>query len=450
MTKEELLTKKVAMICLGCDKNTVDAEKMMYLLKQFGFEFVSDISQAQIAIVNTCAFILPSKTESIEKILEVAEYKAENLEKLIVTGCLSQRNYDEVKNSIPEIDAMIRLKDNEKIVEIIAQLYNFDGKIKLKEKAPNRVVSTPNHYAFLKIADGCNNFCAYCTIPFIRGRFKSVPPECLIEEAKALVNQGVKELILVAQDVTNYGTDLFGSPRLVELIQSLLKIKNLEWIRLHYCYPHLISDKLLNEIDNNPKVCKYLDIPLQHISNDILKNMNRKDTQNDICTLLDKIKVLKNPVSIRSTFIIGFPGERRNDNQKLIEFLQKYKLDNVGFFTYSRESNTKAGKMNNQIFEFVKKHRLHKVQKVQQQILIENQTSKIGKIFKAICDSENISTNIQNGQIMYEYIFRTEYNSVSVDTICLVRTNKKLKVGSFYNIKITGLNTIDLVAELVD
>ena len=457
MTKEELLKKKVALISLGCDKNTVDAEKMMYLLKQYGFEFVSDISQANIAIVNTCAFILSSKTESINKILEVAEYKNENLEKLIVTGCLTQRSYDEVEKSIPEIDALVRIKNNDKIVDVICGLYGVLETPKLKLKEPNRVLSTPAHYAFLKIADGCNNFCSYCTIPFIRGRFKSTPIECLLEEAKALANNGVKELILVAQDVTNYGSDLYGSPQLVTLIQELSKIKKIKWIRLHYCYPNLITDELLNEINTNPKVCKYLDIPLQHISNEILKNMNRKDTKEDIEALLDKIRAVNSNIAIRSTFIIGFPGEKRSQNYELIDFLKKYKLDNVGFFTYSREDNTKAGRMSNQVFEFVKNHRLKKVEAVQQQIMLEKQSQYIGKTMEAICDSrddkahyEQYANNYQNGQYIYNYVFRTQYQSVGVDTIVFVRSPKMLEVGEFYNIKITGLLDIDLVGEIVD
>lgn len=438
--KEELLKKKIALITLGCDKNTVDAEKMMYLLSNYGFKFVSDVSQANIAIVNTCAFILDSKTESVNKILEVSAYKNQNLEKLIVTGCLPQRYYDEVEKSIPEIDALVRLKNNDKIVDIICGLFGVLESFKIKTKAPNRVLSTPSHYAFLKIADGCNNFCSYCTIPFIRGRFKSTPMECLIEEAKALAKNGVKELILVAQDVTKYGTDLYGSPQLVSLIKELSKIKKIEWIRLHYCYPNLITDELLNEIETNPKVCKYLDIPLQHISNNILKNMNRKDTAEDIKFLLTKIKNLSKPISIRSTFIVGFPGETRKDVQELINFLQTFKLDNVGFFTYSREENTKAAKMKNQVPEFIKKHRLKKVQTVQQQILQENQKNKIGKIYRAICDE-------LDGE---NYIFRTEGNSVSVDTICLVKSKKPLTVGEFYNIKIIAINQIDLIAEIFE
>ncbi|MBQ0017005.1 MAG: 30S ribosomal protein S12 methylthiotransferase RimO [Clostridiales bacterium] len=446
MTKSELLKKKVAVISLGCDKNTVDAEKMMYLLSSYGFEFVSEIEKANIAIVNTCAFILSSKTESIDKLMEVASYKNQNLEKLICTGCLPQRYYDEI-NSIPEVDAVVRIKNNEKIVDIICALYGVEKDDKIKQKAPNRLLSTPSHYAFLKIADGCNNFCSYCTIPFIRGRFKSTPIEEIIDEAKALVKNGVKELILVAQDVTNYGTDLYGSPKLVELIKELSKIKNLEWIRLHYCYPYLITDELLNEIDNNDKVCKYLDIPLQHIQTHILKDMNRKETREDIERLIEKIRSLKHEVSIRSTFIVGFPGETHKDIESLCEFLEKYKLDNVGFFTYSREQNTKAYKLPHQILEFVKKHRLKKVQEVQEKIMLEKQNNKIGKTYKVICDE--VLDNVYCNSSENTYILRSEYSSVDVDTVCIVKTSEKLNVGEFYNIKITNLDGIDLVGKVI-
>lgn len=442
MTKQQLLSKKVALITLGCDKNTVDAEKMMYLLSSYGFNFTSEIEQANIAIVNTCAFIESSKKESIDKILETAQLKNFNLEKLIVTGCLPQRYYDDV-NSMPEVDACVRLKNNEKIIDIICGLYGVENNYSIKLKQPKRMLSTPKHYAFLKIADGCNNFCSYCTIPFIRGRYKSVPPVDIIDEAKALVKQGVKELILVAQDVTNYGTDLFGSPQLVPLLKELSKIKKLEWIRLHYCYPHLITDELLTEIDTNPKICKYLDIPLQHISTDILKSMNRKESGEDIKILLDKIRKLKNYVSVRSTFIVGYPGETKKDFNQLLNFLVEYKLDNVGFFTYSREQNTKAYKLPHQILERTKQKRLNEVQQLQHNILLQNQQNKIGAILKAVCD------DIVCDESGLTYVLRTEYNSVDVDTLCFVKSKIPLKIGEFYKIKITDCYDIDLIGEVV-
>lgn len=442
MTKQQLLSKQVALITMGCDKNTVDAEKIMYLLSSYGFKFTNDIEKAHMAIINTCAFIESSKQESIDKILETAQLKNNHLEKLIVTGCLSQRYYDDV-NNMPEVDACVRLKNNDKIIDVICGLYGVENNYSLKLKQPKRVLSTPKHYAFLKIADGCNNFCSYCSIPFIRGRYKSVAPADIIEEAKALVKQGVKELILVAQDVTNYGTDLFGSPQLVPLLKELSKIKKLEWIRLHYCYPHLITDELLAEIDLNPKICKYLDIPLQHISNNILKSMNRKETAEDVKTLLNKIKNLNNQVSIRSTFIVGYPGESRKDFNELLNFLKEYKLDNVGFFAYSREQNTKAYKLPHQILHRTKQKRLNTAQKLQNEILLQNQQQKIGQTVKAICDDIICD---ENG---LTYVMRTEYNSVDVDTLCFVKSQQQLTIGEFYNVKITDCLDIDLIGEII-
>lgn len=442
MTKEEVLKKKIALITLGCDKNTVDAERIMYLLSNNGFEFTNDISQAEIAIVNTCAFIQSSKNESVNKINEVAQYKQQKLEKLVITGCLSQRYYDEVKQ-MQGVDEVVRIKNNENIVNIIFALYGLSDIPNKKIKNLDRIISTPSHYAFLKIADGCNNFCSYCTIPFIRGRYKSIPMECLIEEAKALAKMGIRELILVAQDVTNYGSDIYAKPSLVELLKGLSKIKGIEWIRLHYCYPHLIDDKLLDEISTDPKICKYLDIPLQHISNNILQSMNRKDTKESITALLDKIKKLPNKISIRSTFIVGYPGERTRDFNELMEFLKEYRLDNVGFFTYSREKNTKAYKMPHQVLEFVKKSRLKKVEKLQLQIMLENQQARVGQTINCVCEELLES---QNGVFIYQ--MRSEYNSVDVDTLVLVSTQNRLQIGGFYPVKITGIQNIDLVGEI--
>lgn len=441
MTREELLNKKVAMISLGCDKNTVDAERMLYLISNYGFNITNDLNEASIVIINTCAFILDARKESIDKIFEVLNLKSYNVEKVIVTGCLPQKNYDDVVKLIPEVDAFVRIKNNEKIVDIIKGLYGVEDNTKIKLNKLNRVQSTPKNYAYLKIADGCNNFCSYCTIPFIRGRYKSVPMEDIVEEAKSLVSNGVKELILVAQDVTNYGVDLYGQLKLVELLQRLSKIKNLKWIRLHYCYPNLITDELLQEINNNDKVCKYLDIPLQHISNSVLKNMNRKDTKESIEALINKIKRMSNKIAIRSTFIVGFPKESRKDFKELKNFISTYKLDNVGFFTYSREENTKAYYMKGQVLNFVKKHRLKEIQRLQHNILIENQQSYVGKILNCVCE-DKLEDNI--------YQFRSEYNSPNVDTVIYVKSDKPLTLNEFYNVSITGVINDDLEGEIYE
>lgn len=441
MTKDELLKKKFSMICLGCDKNRVDGEKIRFLLEHYGFNYTDNILEANFAIINTCAFIGDAKEESINSILEVAEYKKQGLEKLIVTGCLAQRYCDEIKNGIPEIDAVVRLKNNYKIVDVVKGLYGLDITKKDNKKTKNlpRVLSTPSHYAYLKIADGCNNCCSYCTIPQIRGRYASALPKDIIKEAKQLVNNGVKELILVAQDVTNYGLDLFGKPVLVELIKELSKIKKLKWIRLHYCYPNLITDELLNEIATNPKVCKYLDIPMQHASSNVLKMMNRKDTLEDYDTLLEKIRNLPEFIAVRSTFIVGFPGENKTDFNILKNFLQKQKLQCVGFFKYSREEHTVAHDLPHQVGEKTKQLRYNEIAELQQYLMLQSQQNFVEKNMIAVCERQQDDI----------YIFRNQYNSPNIDTVIYVQSKKPLKIGEFYKIKITALEGIDLKGEIV-
>lgn len=443
MTKEELKKKKFYIIQLGCDKNRVDGEKMAFLLQNYGLEQVQIAEDANILIVNTCAFIKSAKEESIDYILSAIDCKSQNCEKVVVSGCFAQRYYEEAKKGFPEVDAVIRLKNNEKIVDVIKGLYGVEDSFtkKIKANALARNISTPNHYAYLKIADGCNNCCAYCTIPKIRGRFISVPVEEIYKEAKALVKNGVRELILVAQDVTNYGADLYGKPKLVELIKTLSKIRKLKWIRLHYCYPNLITDELLDEISNNKKVCKYLDIPMQHASDNILKAMNRRDTLEEYEKLLNKIHNLNHFVAVRSTFIVGFPGETPKDFDYLIEFLERQKMQYVGFFKYSREEYTSAYQMPHQVRESTKEERLLTAQAHQENIMLESQKRFVGKT--VLCVLEKIYDNKM-------LALRNQYNSPGVDTLVFVHDyKKKVRVGEFYKVKITGLDGIDLVGEII-
>lgn len=440
LTKEELLKKKFSMICLGCDKNRVDAEKIRFLLSNYGFEYTQDISTADFAIINTCAFIGDAKQESINTILEVAQLKTNKLQKLIVTGCLAQRYFEQIKQGMPEIDAVVRLKNNDKIVDVVKGLYGFLQPEKpAKTKCLPRVLSTPSHYAYLKISDGCNNCCSYCTIPHIRGRYTSALPADIIAEAKQLVKSGVTEIILVAQDVTNYGADLFGKPVLVELIRELSQIKKLKWIRLHYCYPNLITDELLNEIVTNPKICKYLDIPMQHASTDVLKAMNRKDTLQNYNELLNKIRNLPEFIAVRSTFIVGFPGETKQDFNTLKTFLLNQKMQYVGFFKYSREENTVAHNLPHQVTEKTKQNRYNQIAELQQQLMLQSQQNFVGQTMLAVCEQ-------QQGQT---YILRNQYNSPNIDTCIYVNSNKPLKIGEYYKIKITGLEGIDLKGEIL-
>ena len=426
MDINELKNKKVSAISLGCDKNRVDLEKMLYNIKEFGFNVSPLVEEAQIVIVNTCAFIQPAVVEAIETVLEAVHKKELGVEKVIVTGCLFSRYGEEIKNSLPMVDAYVDLKDNDKIVNIIAKLYDIDLNVEYKD---GRLLTSQPHFAFLKIADGCDNGCAYCTIPRIRGRYKSVPMESLIKEAKTLAKGGVKELILVAQDTTRYGIDLYGEYRLVELIRELSKIKELHWIRLHYLYVEMVTDELLDEIYNNPKVCKYIDVPFQHIDDNILKSMNRRSSEQDIRNFIEKIHTKYPEISVRSTFIIGLPGEGRKEFKKLLEFLKEARLDLVGFFPFCREEKTKAFYMKKQVSGFVKKRRLKKAQDVQEQIMTANSINKIGDNVEIIVDFFD--------DVEQYYVGRASNQSPDVDLFVLLDASSNVKPGEFYNVRIT-------------
>ena len=441
MTLDELKQKKVGIISLGCDKNRVDTEHILGLLTQYGFVITNSIEEANIIIVNTCSFIHDAKEESIEAILESINYKTQICEKVIVIGCLTTRSLAETKAELPLVDAFVKIKDNKNIIKIIEGLYSLDSGFKPVNLPPNRIVSTPRHYAYLKISDGCNNACAYCTIPAIKGKYKSETMEDLLEEARGLVDLGVKELILVAQDVTRYGLDIYKTPKLVELIKELTKIEKLEWIRLHYCYPEMVSDELIAEIATNDKVCKYIDIPLQHINDKVLANMNRKSTRSKVITLINKIRSANPNIAIRSTFIVGFPGETHKQFKELCNFLIEYKLNYVGFFTYSKEERTVAYNMKKQLPKAVKNARLKKVQKLQSKVLEAHNLQQIGKKCIVLCESV-----IEPAKY---YVSRREQNSPEVDTLVYIKTDRILKPGEFYKIKITNIIGYDLEGELL-
>lgn len=435
MMIEELRQKKVGFVSLGCDKNRVDLEKMIYNIKNFGIELIDNPSKANIIIVNTCAFLESARMEAIENILEMSDYKSNgNLEKLIVTGCLNELNYSDLAESLPEVDKFVNIKDNDKIVEIIAELYGININYNCID---DRILTTPKHYSFLKIAEGCNNFCTYCLIPYIRGRYKSEPIEKLVDNAKNLASKGVKELILVAQDVTKYGIDLYGKKMLVRLIQELSTIEDIKWIRLLYCYPEEIDDDLILEIKNNDKVLNYLDIPLQHISSNILKSMNRRGTYETICNLFDKLYSIIPNIAIRTTFILGFPNETQDDVELVKDFLNKYKLRNVGFFAYSREEGTKAFNLENQIDEETKIDRINQLAQVQYDIIQEINELELNKIYTMIVD-----------EVYDDYsVCRYYSQSPQIDTVVYV--NEKLEIGKFYDIKIVNKSDYDLEGERV-
>ena len=434
MTKEEILKKKVGFISLGCDKNRVDLEKMIYNIKLAGFEIANDPSIANIIIINTCSFLESSRLESIENILEMSGYKGKNLEKIIVTGCLNELKYSDLDSSLPEVDAFVNVKDNEKIVSIIFALYACNYQTQFES---GRTLTTPNHYAYIKISEGCNNFCSYCLIPYIRGRYKSREIEDIVNEAKSLSYNGVKELILVAQDVTKYGVDLYNKKELVTLIRKLTEIEGIKWIRLLYCYPEEIDDDLSDEIKVNPKVVKYLDIPLQHVSTRILKSMNRRSTKDKIITLFDKLKNEIPNIVIRTTFIIGFPDEKEEDFEEIVEFLKKYKLDNVGFFKYSREEGTRSYDFGNQIDEKLKEKRLEIASQVQYEIQKDLHYSMLNSICDVLIDESN-----------EDYSIGRYYGECpQIDGYIII--NEKLNAGEFYKIKITQITDYDLIGERI-
>ncbi|MBE7082459.1 MAG: 30S ribosomal protein S12 methylthiotransferase RimO [Clostridiales bacterium] len=426
MTLEELKEKKVSAISLGCDKNRVDLEKMLYNIKNFGFTVTENPLEAQIIIVNTCAFIGPAVSEAIENIIAVILEKQNRVEKVIVTGCLVNRYEAELKPRLTEVDAFVQVKDNDKIVDVILGLYNLSGKYKYKN---GRLITNLPHYAYLKIADGCDNGCAYCTIPRIRGRYRSTPMEELVVEAKDLAKQGVKELILVAQDITRYGIDIYDEYKLIPLIKELSKIKGIKWIRLHYCYPEMVTDELLKEIVTNPKVCKYIDVPMQHIDDKILKEMNRRSSEQDIRNLVANIKQNYPEIAIRTTFIVGFPGETRKQFNKLLDFLKEARLNNVGFFAYCKEEKTKAYFMKKQVSNFVKRRRLKKAQTVQEQVANALNIDIIGQAVDVIVDA-------YDDEVGY-YIGRTQQNSPEVDFVVLLEENPNIKYGEIFKAKIT-------------
>ena len=437
---------KVGMVSLGCDKNRVDSELILGSINKF-YEITNNPKDAEIIIINTCGFIESAKQESIDTILEMAEYKNTHKCKMIIaTGCLTQRYGDELLELIPEIDILMGVNDYMKLHKLIVDFIKTEQRVSsttYKDEGVNegeRVLTTNSHTAYLRIAEGCNNFCTYCIIPKIRGKFRSRTKESILAEANSLVNQGVKEIILIAQDLTNYGEDLYGNNQLHVLINELSEIEGLKWIRLLYCYPEEITDELIDVIANNPKVMKYLDLPIQHISNNILKMMARKTNKE---TIIDKIDLLRKKVpgiALRTSLIVGFPGETEEDFNELCSFLKDYKLDNVGVFTYSQEEGTAAAKLPNQIDEDVKIERKETLMNIQKGIVRDLNKLKIGNIYDTIID----------GSTGEYYIGRNYEMSPEIDGLVYVTKKKTLKKGDIIKVKITNVMEYDLVGDVWD
>lgn len=434
---------KVGMISLGCPKNQVDGEALLAKLAQAGYQIVNEIENSDVMIVNTCGFIEDAKREAIDTILEVAQYKEAGLiSAIVVTGCLAERYQDEILKEMPEVDAVIGIGANSDIVKVCDKALcgiktsNFPNKCYLPLDG-ERMLSTPPHWAYLKIAEGCDNRCAYCAIPGIRGDFRSRTIESVVDEAKSLVNRGVKEIILVAQDTTKYGQDLYGEYLLDKLLKELVKIDGLEWIRLFYCYPQRITDSLIDVIANEDKVCKYIDIPLQHSDATVLKNMNRVGDGNDYRVLLNKMREAIPGLALRTTFMVGFPGETDEQFENLCEFVKDMKFDKMGCFTFSPEEDTPAFDMKNQIDEDVKKRRQEVLMNVQFFITEASNKSRVGNVYKVIVDS------FADGK----YTGRSYMDSPEIDSGIIFTSNKELNIGDFVDVKITDFDGYDLIGE---
>lgn len=432
---------KVGMVSLGCDKNRIDSEILLGTISN-EYEITNDPKEADIIIVNTCGFIEKAKEESINTILEMAQYKTNYKCKLLIaTGCLTQRYGEELKNLMPEIDIMLGVNDYKKIHKLIREFIS-EQKTSLQVNYSDsninegkRILTTASQTAYLRIAEGCNNFCTYCIIPKIRGKFRSRNMENILKEAEGLSKQGVKEIILVAQDTTLYGSDIYGEKKLHILLKELAKIQGIEWIRVLYCYPEEIYEELVDEIASNKKVVKYLDLPIQHISSKILKRMGRKTNKEDIMEKIDLIRSKIKGINLRTSLIVGFPGEEEEDFEELKDFLKEYKLDKVGVFTYSREEGTPAAKMENQIDENIKEKREKTLMMIQRDISKEINQLKINNIYDILVEGYN-----------GEYYFGRNYEMIpEVDGKVFFKSENKIKNGEIVRVQIKSCTDYDLV-----
>lgn len=433
---------KIGAISLGCDKNRVDTEKMLSRLVGGGHTLVGSEEEADVIIVNTCAFIDKAKEESIDEILSaIAAKNAGKGKKVIVTGCLAQRYADTLKEEFPEVDAILGIADYDAILKTIEDVEDGEKVLNcanLDAFYSDRVLTTPYHYAYLKIADGCSNHCTYCAIPSIRGKYRSEKLEDLIREAKKLSDDGVKELILVAQDVTRYGTDFDGKPHLIELLDRLSKL-DFAWIRLLYLYPEMVDDALIEYVKNNDKIAKYMDIPLQHVDDDVLKRMNRRTNEKSIRELIAKLK--NAGIAVRTTFICGFPGETQRQFEKPEKFVKEVKFDYAGFFAYSREEGTPADKLDGHLDESVKEGRANKLRAIQEKIIKSRNKELVGSKIKVIYDDIDYDRQ--------KFVGRSQTQAPDIDNVTLFESDEEVRIGEFYDVEITGSDGIDLVGKVI-
>ena len=438
-----LKDKTVGVISLGCDKNRVDTEKMLSVIG--AKKLTNDLSEAQIVVINSCAFLESARKETLDTVFECDGYRRDGkLEKIVMTGCMPQKFIDELFDELTEVDVFLGTNDYDLLPESIEEAYrgkrvNYVGKEKKVFARKDRVVTTPLHYAYLKIADGCNNRCTYCLIPSIRGRYRSEREEDLLREAEGLGE--IAELILVAQDITRYGEDLYGKPSLCELIRKLTALDNVRSVRLLYCYPDVISDELIDEIAANEKVIKYIDIPLQHADDRILKRMNRKGTREQYLALIGKLREKIPDIAIRSTFIAGFPGETEENFANLVSFLDEAKLNNAGFFAYSREEGTPASKLPDQIDEKTKKKRVAFLYRVQKSISRRYHDALVGKTVRVLADG----IDYEKGK----FVGRAWFSAPEIDGKVYFEGNNVVQ-GKYYGVKITRANAYDLYGRVTD
>ena len=441
---------KILFVSLGCDKNLVDTENMLGILKNKGFEFTDDEWEADIIAINTCCFIGDAKQESINTILEMAEHKKDaRCKVLVVAGCLAHRYQDEIIKEIPEVDAFVGTSSYDKIVDMINSVLEEKGISNFVEDAnrmpmveADRIVTTPGYYEYLKIAEGCDKHCTYCVIPKVRGSFRSFPIEYLVNQTKKLVEGGVKEIILVAQETTLYGVDLYGKKSLPKLLHNLGLIEGLEWIRILYCYPEEINDELIEAIKNEPKVCHYLDMPIQHASDNILKRMGRRTSKQELTDIVAKLRREIPDIALRTTLITGFPGETDVDHEEVMQFIDECEFDRLGVFTYSREEDTVAAQMPDQIDEEIKEKYRDELMQLQQEISADRSAAMIGRIVRVTIEGFIPEDNT--------YVGRSYKDAPNVDGLVFVECDRELMSGDFIDVKITGSTEYDLIGTIVE
>lgn len=438
---------KILFISLGCDKNLVDSEMMLGMLEEKGFTFTDDEAQADIVVVNTCCFINDAKEESINTLLEMAELRENgSLKVLIAAGCLAQRYKEEIQQEIPQVDAIVGTTAIEDITTAVEEVLQGQGHNHYKDidakpvSGKKRIVTTGGHFAYLKIAEGCDKHCTYCIIPKVRGNYRSVPMEKLLAEARALAEGGVKELILVAQETTLYGVDLYGKKSLPGLLHSLAQIEGIYWIRVLYCYPEEITEELIETIHTEPKICHYLDMPIQHASDSVLKRMGRRTTRKELRAMVRKLRDAIPDISLRTTLITGFPGESKEDHEELLQFVDELEFDRLGVFTYSQEEDTPAAMLEDQIPEEVKQERQAELMELQQEIAFEKAKDMVGRVLTVMVEGKVADEDA--------YVTRTYRDAPNVDGYLFLNTTASLMTGDFVKALVTGANEYDLIGEI--